>query len=146
MDIMLPMFCCERCGKQLLRKTRNQRYCADCSPIAKIENAKAYRARRKAEEGPVPRPVLPGGRKKKDEAKPAVSYVPSTAESLKGSVFDLTGKSLNRVSKEAHALSLSYGEYVSMVQAGTIRKFLRSERGIADPDGTLRRLVGGGKR
>ena len=41
---------------------------------------------------------------------------------------------------------MSYGEYVSRVQAGTIRSFLRQERGIADPDKVLRKLVGGGKR
>ena len=61
-DILLPMFRCERCGKQLLRKSSNQKYCADCGPIAKKENAKAYYQRRKAEEGQTPRPVVPGGR------------------------------------------------------------------------------------
>lgn len=145
-DILLPMFRCERCGKQLLRKSSNQKYCADCGPIAKKENAKAYYQRRKAEEGQTPRPVVPGGRKLRHDPPKPSTYVPTTAEILRGSVFDLTGKSLNRIAREAHALSMSYGEYVSRVQAGTIRSFLRQERGIADPDKVLRKLVGGGKR
>ena len=142
----LPLFKCERCGKEILRRTKLQRYCSECGPIAKIENAKAYRARRKAEQDSVARPTVPGGRKLKHEPPKPSAYVPTTAESLRGSVFDLSGKSLNRLAREAHALSLSYGEYVSRVQAGTIRAFLRNERGIADPDKVLRKLVGGGKR
>lgn len=142
----LPLFRCERCGKEILRRTKLQRYCQECAPIAKREHAKEYWARRKAEAGEQPRPVVPGGRKLKHEPPKPSAYVPTTAESLRGSVFDLSGKSLNRIAREAHTLSLSYGEYVSRVQAGTIRAFLRNERGIADPDKVLRKLVGGGKR
>ena len=145
-NLELPLFRCERCGKEILRRTKLQRYCPECGPIAKREYAKAYWAKRKAEAGEQPRPVVPGGRKLKHEPPSPSAYVPTTHESLAGSIFDLAGKSLGRVSREAHALSLSYGEYVSRVQAGTIRAFLRNERGIADPDKTLRALVGGGKR
>ena len=142
----LPLFKCERCGQEFFRKSKNQKYCPACGPIAKREHQKAYWAKRKAEAGEQPRPVVPGGRKLKHEPPAPSAYVPTTAESLRGSIFDLAGKSLGRVSREAHALSLSYGEYVTLVQAGTIRGFLRNERGIADPDKTLRALVGGGKR
>lgn len=145
-EMSLPLCRCARCGQEYMRKSKNQKYCTSCAPIAKREHAKEYRARRKAEAGEQPRPVVPGGRKLKHEPPKPSAYVPTTHESLAGSVFDLTGKSLNRLAREAHALSLSYGEYVSRVQAGTIRAFLRNERGIADPDKVLRKLVGGGKR
>lgn len=138
------LFRCERCGAPMIRKRKNQRFCPACRKDAQREQQRAYRARVRAERGAKPRPIVPGGRKTTDTPESqAKSYKPETAENLVGSVFDLRGKSLSRVSHEAHALSLSYGEYVTLVQAGTIRKFLRSERGIADPDGTLRRLVGG---
>lgn len=135
------LFRCQRCGKELLRKTKLQHYCSDCRRAAQLENQRAYRERMKAERGSKPRPTVPGGRKAKEKPEPpAKTYKPETAESLVGSVFDLSGKSLNRLSAEAHFLSLSYGEYVTMCQTGTIRRFLRQERGIADPDKLLRQM------
>ena len=137
------LFRCQRCGKELLRKTKLQRYCSDCRKAAQLENQRAYRERMKAERGSKPRPTVPGGRKAKEKPEPpAKTYKPETAESLVGSVFDLSGKSLNRLSAEAHFLSLSYGEYVTMCQTGTIRRFLRQERGLADPDKLLRQMGG----
>ena len=44
-------FRCERCGNELLRKTKLQRYCSDCRKAAQLENQRAYRARIKAERG-----------------------------------------------------------------------------------------------
>ena len=105
----LPLFKCLRCGHEFLRKSRNQKYCPACGPIAKVENAKAYRARRKAAQGSVARPVVPGGRKLKHAPPKLSAYVPTTAESLRGTVFDLAGKSLGESYAAPVEIKASHG-------------------------------------
>ena len=141
------LFKCERCGAPVVRIRKHQRYCRDCKLEARREQQREYRARVRAQRGATPRPTVPGGRKKAKaedgEAKP--DRKPETADNLIGSVFDLSGKSIGRLAAEAHFLSLTYGEYVSMCQVGTIRRFLRQERGILDPDKLMRQMGGSRK-
>lgn len=107
---------CKDCGQVIPDPTPRQLYCAKC----REEHEELYQERQRERKR----------QKQKFKSSESKRSLP-TAHELAARDWSLRGKSADRVTIEARALGLSYGQYVAFVSNGSIDSRLR-DMGIVD--------------